>query len=330
MRNSAYLPNLPVMREAVFLKQNQQRWKEFENILNETDANADQLAELYVQITDDLAYSKTFFPESKSTAYLNSLALKIYNALYKNKKEKRNRLYTFWLYELPEVMYRLRIQMLFALVVFSVAIAIGSLSALNDDSFVRMILGDRYVDMTLENIKNGTPMDVYGRNQEFNMFAAIAFNNIRVSFYAFILGLMWGFGSLYIMFENGVMLGSFHTLFFQYGVLKTSLLAVWIHGTLEITAIIVAGGAGFALGGSLLFPKTYTRLQALQRAARDGVKVIIGLIPVFLTAAFFESYATRHYGLSPWFCLSFILPSIAFVIYYFVIYPYRLHHKQLS
>ena len=86
------------MREAVFIKQNTEKWKTYEN----TPANGpDELADRFIIITDDLAYAKTFYPQSKTTAYLNKLAAGFHQDIYKNKKENINRVLFFWKFELP-------------------------------------------------------------------------------------------------------------------------------------------------------------------------------------------------------------------------------------
>ena len=83
------------------------------------------------------------------------------------------------------------------------------------------------------------------------------------------------------------MLGSFQYFFFSKGLGFQSVLVIWIHGTLEISAIVLAGAAGLILGNSFLFPKTYTRMASIQKGAKDGLKIVIGLIPIFIVAAFF-------------------------------------------
>jgi uncharacterized membrane protein SpoIIM required for sporulation len=314
------------MREAVFLNQNQEKWQQLEEQLSNPGASADELAELYIKVTDDLAYARTFYPESKSYLYLNSLAVKIHSKVYRNKKEKVSRMITFWLTELPEVMYRHRKKMLFSFIVFVLATAIGVISAANDNQFVRLIMGDAYVDMTINNIKEGKPMDVFGHAGQTDMFFSIAFNNIRVSFWQFVTGITACVYTFINEMQNAIMLGAFQYFFYKYNVLETSLLTIWIHGTLEISAIIIACGAGFVFGSGLLFPGTYRRKDSILLGAKDGVKIVIGLVPVFLVAAFFESYVTRHYQFLGYGSLLFILPSLAFVILYFIIYPYKLYH----
>jgi uncharacterized membrane protein SpoIIM required for sporulation len=96
---------------------------------------------------------------------------------------------------------------------------------------------------------------------------------------------------------------------------------------LEISAIVIAGGAGIVLGNSLLFPKTYTRLISLKRGAKDGMKLVLGLVPIFIAAAFLESFVTRHSEMPMWLSASILAASLAFIIWYVIIYPNKLNKK---
>ncbi|MGB1207046.1 MAG: stage II sporulation protein M [Chitinophagales bacterium] len=314
------------MKEPAFIKKNAKKWQHFEAILDsKIQVSPDEQAELFVEITDDLAYSQTFFPKSKITRYLNGLAAKIHQFIYKNKKEDSNRLVTFWRYELPFLFYQSHKHLLYAFLIFAVAICIGVLSSAKDETFVRLILGDGYVNMTLHNINQGDPMAVYKKTQEMDMFLGITINNIRVSFMAFALGIVFSLGTAYILFVNGVMVGAFQYLFYKHGLFWTSFLTIWIHGTLEISAIVIAGCAGFVMGNSLLFPKTYSRRESLKRGAKQGLKIIIGLVPIFITAGFLESFVTRKTEWPDIIQLLIILVSLAIIIVYFVIYPIYLN-----
>ena len=203
----------------------------------------------------------------------------------------------------------------------------GAVSVAHDDSFVRLILGDSYVNMTLENINNDDPMAVYKGAEESSMFLRITLNNIRVSFYAFVLGVLVPLGTPFILINNGIMLGSFQYFFFQKGLFLTSFLTIWIHGTLEISAIVIAGGAGIVMGNSILFPGTFTRLESFKQGARKGMKLVVGLIPIFITAGFLESYATRHTEYPIFIKSGIILISAAIIIYYFFIYPEIVYNR---
>lgn len=317
------------MKEIIFIKKNVDRWNSFEkSIATEFDDKPDDLASMFIQITDDLSYSRTFYPESDTTKYLNIIASKAHQKIYKNKKENRNLLKLFWATELPLLIYNNMKFLFIALLIFLSASLVGAFSAANDTNFLRTILGDQYVDMTISNIEKGKPMNVYNTTDEMNMFVAIAFNNIRVSFLAFILGLFAGIGSIIILLQNGIMLGSFQYFFYKYGLLKYSALTIWIHGTLEIFVIIVAGAAGMIMGSSLIYPKTYTRLYSFKSGVKIGIKYIIGVIPMFIIAAFLEGFVTRHTEFSSYIKLSIILFSLAFIIWYFFIYPVKVAIKH--
>ena len=315
------------MREALFVKQNSEKWQHYDSM---QQSNPDEVANQFIEITNDLAYAKTFYPNSKTTAYLNGLAAKLHQSVYKNKKEKSNRFIHFWKTELPLIFLAHRKQVFYALFFFLVSCAIGALSAKYDDTFVRLIMGDNYVNMTNENIAKGDPFGVYKQDNQFMMFLQIGSNNIFVALYTFVLGILFSFGSIVSLFRNGIMLGSFQYFFFSKGLGFQSVLVIWIHGTLEISAIVLAGAAGLILGNSFLFPKTYTRMASIQKGAKDGLKIVIGLIPIFIVAAFFESVVTRHTEMPLGLSLLILLSSAAFMIWYVFIYPIKIQRKQVT
>ncbi|MFT4033471.1 MAG: stage II sporulation protein M [Siphonobacter sp.] len=311
------------MREAAFIKQNTDKWKHYEQ---DDTRNPDELSERFIELTDDLSYARTFYPDSPVTSYLNTLATRFHQRIYANRKENHNRFMQFWGYELPYQFYQSHRNLLCAFLFFLVATILGVVSTLYDEAFVRLILGDQYVNMTIENIKNGDPMAVYKSNGMTMSFLTITINNIRVAFAAFVYGILLSVGTVYVLFYNGVMLGTFFTFLFQQGVIKPALLTVWIHGTLEISAIIIAGCAGLTIGNSILFPKTYSRLESFQRGARQGLKIAIGLMPIFITAGFLEGFVTRQ-PLYPIVSLFIILLSACFIVWYFIWYPIQLNRN---
>ncbi len=312
------------MREPLFVKQNAEKWNHFEVSVT---TDPDELAERFIKITDDLAYAKTFYPKSKTTTYLNGLAATLHQSIYKNKSEKSNRFVIFWKYELPLLFKKYEKQLLYSLIFFLVFCFIGALSAKYDADFLRLILGPQYVDMTNDNIAKGDPFGVYKSQGELAMFLSIAANNIFVSLVIYVGGIFFSVGSVFFMFRNGIMLGSFEYYFFSKGLGLQSILVIWIHGTIEISAIILAGGSGLVLGNSLLFPKTYTRLQSLKKGARDSMKMAIGLFPLFIIAAFFEGFVTRHTEMPAWLSLCIIAASLSLMIWYVILYPNKLYKK---
>jgi uncharacterized membrane protein SpoIIM required for sporulation len=312
------------MKEITFIRQNIDKWHDVEATVESIgEVQPIDLADVYLDITSDLAFAQTHYPESKITRYLNNLASALHNEVYRSRRQPWSRLFTFWTREMPIILWEARSELLLSFIIFLVSAFVGALSQLLDPEFCRIILGDNYVDVTLQNIANGTPMAVYDGNPEDAMFGIITLNNVKVSFIAFAMGVFTSIGTGFILFQNGVMLGSFQTFFVQHGLLWQSTLAVWLHGTLEISAIIVAGAAGIVMGNSWLFPGTYPRLTSFRQGAKRGMKIVVGTVPVFILAGFIESFATRHVEWPDWLRLSIILASLVFVTYYFIVLPRR-------
>lgn len=316
------------MKETIFIKKYKEKWKDLETYLKKKgNTDPDYLSSLYVQLTDDLSYAKTHYPDSKVTIYLNQLSSKLHIEIYKNKKEKSNRFITFWTHELPLTLYRQRYAVLISLLALVLSFSIGWVSSANDDGFVRLILSDEYVDKTEQLIEDGDPLGIYGQDNEINMFFRITGNNIFVCIVFFLLGIFLGIGSLWKIVQTGIMLGAFIYMFYARDLTGTALMAIWMHGVIEITICVYSGAAGMVLGTSFLFTGTYTRAESLKRGAKEGLKIIFGVVPLLVVAGFIESFVTRHYsnsGLS----LTTILLSMAFVISYFVIYPITVSRKN--
>lgn len=312
------------MREGQFIKRNLDRWQSYQDPTEDPD----EVAKRFTYLVDDLSYAKTFYPRSSTAKYINSIAANIYLSIYKNKKEKGNKFVTFFTTELPLAIRRNHRIMLFTLVFFLAFIIIGAFSSYLDQNFVRAVLGDHYVDMTEQNIANGHPFAVYGGEDEVVMFFMIALNNIKVAFITYFMGITAGAGTVYLLFSNGLMVGVFEQMFFHHNLGFKSILVVFTHGTLELSSIVIAGSGGLMLGSAMLFPGTYTRLQSLRRAATDSVKIMVCLIPIFIVAAFFESFVTRHTEMPVWGSLSILLSSGAFMIWYFIVYPIKVAKQQ--
>lgn len=321
------------MREAMFIKKNAEKWKDYQQA---APSDPDEASERFITLMDDLAYAKTFYPKSNVTKWINGLAAGVYQNIYKNKKEKYSRIFTFWKYELPLIIRKHHRTFLFTACIFILFVAIGVFSSVHNPDFVKGVLGERYVNMTEDNIAKGDPFGVYKDENPFNMFIRIAFNNIKVAFITFMGGFTLGFFTLKLLWSNGLMLGCFQYLFFANGLGVQSVLVIWIHGTIEIASIIIAGAAGFILANGVLFPGTFTRLESFKRNAKDAAKVLICLIPFFIAAAFLESYIThlmsetfdrKPDGIPAGVSVFILAASFFLIIWYFIIHPIRVRNK---
>jgi uncharacterized membrane protein SpoIIM required for sporulation len=310
------------MKETRFIAQNKEKWLESEKLLQDREKDPEKLTNLFVQVIDDLSFSRTYYPNRSVRVYLNRIGREYFNIIYNHKKEKRNRFTAFWLDELPQIVYTSRKPLLLSLAVFLFAAAIGVFSAIKDPQFTGTILGDDYVAMTKANIEKGDPMAVYKSHNQVDMFLQITYNNIRVAFTTYVFGLFMSLGTIVILFYNGIMVGCFQYFFVERDLLQESALTIWLHGTLEISSIIIAGGAGLILGSGLIFPGTYSRIQAFQMSAIRSLKLMLGIAPIFVIAGLIESFLTRYTDVSDLLRLFLIILSAGFIIGYFVIYPW--------
>ena len=317
------------MKETAFINQNKKKWAKFERMSNQNQSDPDELSDLFIEITDDLAFARTHYSKRSVKVYLNSLAQKSFHGIYKKKRTSFSAFFQFWTTSLPLEMYRIRKALLASFTVFVIGMLIGMVSTMDDPDFLGAVIGYEYVHMTEQNIANGEPMSVYGNNGgEMYSFISIAQNNLRVTLMAFVLGVFFSVGSSVYMFFNGIMVGAFQWFFKVRGLLLTSFLTIWVHGAFEISGIVIAGAAGITLGNGFMFPGTLTRMQSLSIAAKRGVKVIIGLFPIILIAAFIEGFASRHTEWPDLVKGGIIFLSFSIMVFYFVLYPYFVAKKH--
>jgi uncharacterized membrane protein SpoIIM required for sporulation len=328
------------MREALFIKKNAQKWQEYEHFKSD---DPDEMASRFTTLVDDLAYAKTFYPHSKVTKLINGHAVSIYQSIYQNKKEKYTRLISFWKTELPLIIRSNHKTFLFTFIFFAVCCAMGVVSSMTDYEFVKGVMGENYVAMTEENIANGDPFGVYKNTAEggyFSSFIQLFYHNVLIDFLMFISGLLLGIFTLHILFQNSVMLGCFQYMFFAKGLGIKSVLVIWIHGTLEISAMIISATAGFIVAKSILFPGSYKRLASFRKGIKDGVKIMIIFVPMTLCAAFLESYVThlmsesfdkdQKGGIPVWGSAIILAASFGFIIWYFIVYPILVERRMKS
>ena len=320
------------MREIAFIKQNKQKWLDFEQaIFGKSKKNPDEMASLYIHLVNDLSYAQTYYPKSKTVVYLNYLASQIYQKIYKTKREEKNRFVYFFATEAPLLVYQYRRYLLYAFILFFASVAIGVVSAKYDENFVRLILGDGYVNMTLENIKKGNPVAVYKSGSNWGSFIGITLNNLYVGVRCFIYGIFGGIGTFLVLIQNSIMLGSFQYFFYQQGVFWKSVSGIWLHGSMEIFGMVIEAACGFILGASILFPKTFSRLNSFKIGFKDSLKIFLATVPFTIAAGFLEGFITRYAIEMPnWLNVFIILGTLSIISFYFLIYPTFVYKKLKS
>lgn len=304
-----------------------------EKLLDQSSKDPDRLTNLFIETTDDLSFSRTYYPNRSVRVYLNTVAQQVFQIIYKNKSREKGRFRKFWLNDIPLAMWFSRFPFLYSFLIFATGFSIGVFSSIHYPEFARIILGDYYIQLTEANISKGDPMAIYGDSPQISMFIQIAWNNIKILFWTYVMGLLFGIGTIYIVLYNSIMVGTFIYFFIERNLFEQCFYAVMLHGTIELSMIIIGGAAGLTLGRGLIFPGTHSRLQGLLVSARQSIKILLAASIFLLIAAFIESFATRYTGIPNLVRGFIIFLSAVIVIGYFVVYPYikfRKSEKKIS
>jgi len=317
------------MTEKKFIEQNIEKWRELEDLLSKSEQNPEKLHSLFVKVSSDLSYARTFFPNRSVRLYLNNLTQSVFDTLGKKKnKFSLEPVKRFFGHILPLEIYRSRKAFYVSTIIFLMSLGIGILSTSYNPDFATVILGEGYISMTEDNINAGDPMRVYKSEGQIDMFFGITLNNLRVDAIAFVLGIFGGIGTIFVLISNGIMVGAFQWYFYTKGLFLTSFLTIWCHGTIEIPTIIISSAAGIILGNGLLFPGTYKRSTSLQISAVRALRILMGVIPLTIIAGVLESFVTRLTDMPMGAKIFIIVASLAFVLFMWVFYPWYYFRKM--
>ncbi|SDM12992.1 stage II sporulation protein M [Chryseobacterium taihuense] len=311
------------MREVYFIKQNKEKWLGIEQVIQgKIKKNPDDLSSLYINLINDLSFAQSYYPKSNTTVYLNHLSSQIFQKIYKTKRMEENRLLHFFKTEVPMIVFEYRRYLMYSFIFFFSFMLIGVLSAVYDKDFAKIILSEGYVNMTIENIKNGNPVGVYQSGSTWGSTIGITFNNIIVGAKLYLYGIFLGIGTFYVLMQNSIMLGTFQYFFYEHGALADSARGIWLHGTFEIFSMIVEGMCGLILGASILFPKTFSRFNSFKIGFKNSFKIFLSTVPFTICAGIIEGYVTRHALDMPLVLnLIIIFGCLGIISFYYFIYP---------
>lgn len=317
------------MREVYFIKQNKEKWLGIEQVVQgKIKKNPDDLSSLYINLVNDLSFAQTYYPKSNTTVYLNHLSSQIFQKIYKTKRVEENRLVYFFKTEVPLIVYENRRYLIYSFLFFIFFMLIGVLSAIYDKDFANLILSESYVNMTIENIKEGNAVGVYQDGSTWGSTIGITFNNIIVGAKLYIYGIFGGLGTLYLLMQNSVMLGTFQYFFYEHGALGDSARGIWLHGTFEIFSMVVEGMCGLILGTSILFPKTLSRFNSFKVGFKNSFKIFLSTVPFTICAGIIEGYVTRHALNMPLSLNLFIIFGCLGIIgFYYFVYPHIVNRR---
>ncbi len=291
-----------------FIEQERPYWKLLEEMLNEREkqikfslSRLKKFNYLYERAAGDLIKISTFSGEKELTAYLESLTAACYAEIH-SKQTQRLVFNPFeWLLRTFPRAFRRNINaFLLSLALMLAGMAFGGIALLVDNSTKEAIIPAQFghvMQSPEERVKteeNGNARHTPDSDDQTIFATQLMQNNIKVSILALALGMTFGVGTAIMLFYNGALLGVIVVDFIQYG--QGEFLTGWLlpHGAFEIPAILIAGQAGFILGGCLLRLGD-TRQKALKAKHKDLVTLIGGVAVMLVWAGLVEAFFSQYH-----------------------------------
>jgi uncharacterized membrane protein SpoIIM required for sporulation len=254
--------------------------------------SAEELAELgrlYRSATSDLAITRRDFPNHRVTDYLNSLVARAHAAVYQGRGIRRSGVREFFAVTFPRAFRATWAYTLASFLMFFLP-ALASFAVTYRDpsagSALMPGIEDRIQDIR-DKHEWWKAINDQGRSASASF---IMTNNIRVAILAFAGGMLLGLLTLYLLAQNGLMLGIVAGAAQALGFATNLWGFIAAHGTIELSVIFIAGGAGLQLGWSVVRPGLLTRRAALGLAARRAATLLLGCIPLLVVAGTIEGF----------------------------------------
>jgi uncharacterized membrane protein SpoIIM required for sporulation len=249
-------------------------------------AELQEMALLYRQVAADLSVLRQDATSRTYADHVNHLLARAHHIIYSGRKTSAGTLFRFLRDEYPAIFQR-NIRYVVASLLISVAWGVlGAVLTNARPEFMRHFVGPQMIatmerhEMWTKSIVTVAPM----------ASSAIMTNNLTVSFVTFASGIAFGLGTFFYLYVNGMMLGVIGAACHQYGMS----LALWSfvapHGSLELPAILIAGGAGFRLGHSMLFPGSLRWRDSVAQGGIEATRLVSGVIPMLVIAGSLEGF----------------------------------------
>jgi len=284
------------MKEDKFISKNISKWQKLESFnetLNKrglTGLSGSEIKEfigLYRNLSHHLSYARTFFPDSNIVSYLNQLIGTSHNYIFVREDKGLTHFKHYVTDGLPLALKTFHRFILASFLVFMAGAVLA---------FVLTLLDPVYGNFFFPGV-NVSDLNLEPTNDEawaYPLFSSfIMTNNIRVSFFAFALGVSAGIGTIYVLFYNGLVLGALAGVVAAGGGSLAMFFAMILpHGFIELMAIFISGGAGLMIGRGMLIPGGLSRKDSALKAAKEAAYFIPGVVIMLVVAGLIEGFFT--------------------------------------
>ena len=286
------------MQRDQFMSSRRERWERLDALTQRASrgglgkmqgAELLEIGRLYRNATSDLALARRDFPDDRVTLYLNGLVGRAHPMVYQDRPLSPLQAGRFLRYGFPAAYRAAAPYTLAAFSVFLFAAVVAAVLVAARPSMADVLMPGQAEQ--LRSVMVHHHLWVKSATENHSVAANfIMLNNIQVAFFAVAGGMLLGVGTIYVMAQNGIMLGAVGAMVAQYGLSRPFWSFVLPHGMIELSVIFMSGGAGLMLGDALLRPGLQRRQDALVAAGRRAVAVIVGAVPLLIIAGSIEGF----------------------------------------
>lgn len=278
-----------------WLQKRRPHWERLAKLLAQTEtaglgqltrAELQETALLYRQVASDLSTLRQDVSARAYTEHVNLLLARAHHIIYSSRRTSLMHIFLFLRDEYPVLVRKQLSYVLLSLAITLAGGLLGSVITLARPQFMRQMLGPDMVDtidrhqMWTHSVVTVAPM----------MSSWLMTHNLTVVFAAFAGGMIFGLGSVYLMFINGLLLGVIGVACQQHGMSLDLWSFVAPHGSLELPSIVLAGAAGLRLGRGVAFPGMYHWLDSISVAGVEAARLVAGIIPLLVIAGTLEGF----------------------------------------
>ena len=280
-----------------FINERKNNWQRLEDLLGLLDRasirklhreEVRELGRIYRRTASDLAIARAESRDPRLINYLNSLVIRAHGRIYRANAQGGRRILAFFTHDFPQTFRRTWRYTATAFGVFALFAVIGFAGTWRDQEFSELVgVSPVFREENISTRKHWWE-DLNDANQVGASF--IMTHNIRVTFYTFAFGAMFGIGTLFYMAFNGANIASVLALVYKAGYGKDLVTFMAGHGVIELSCIFIAGGAGLMIGSAIIMPGDLSRADALKSRGIEGVKLMLGIIPLLVVAGTIEGF----------------------------------------
>lgn len=289
-----------------FTARRQADWAALEGLLARADrglgalapAEIDRLGQLYRRATADLALARRDHARSPTALYLNGLVARAHARIYRGAPLTRQAVVDFFRAGFPRLYRRLLPWTAVAFALFALPAAAAFAAAWRDPAVLERLFGPALQGL-VEQVERGETWTDIAPSARSAAASAILTNNISVTFKAFGGGALLGLLTVWVMVQNGLLIGGVFGLLHHHAMAPRLLDFVAAHGPVELSVIFAAGGAGLYMGDALLRPGLRRRVDALSDRARDAALLVLGCAPLLVAAGLIEGFVSPS-GVPTW------------------------------